>query len=221
MFSRKKQYFKERAKYVDLRKKLVEERSNLESVIDILHRSISVLKLKKHNLGILVGLDEKCTLCVDVIKETDGIGKLGCGHTFHINCLQSLVLLSDQYDRCPNCRKSFEVPNHYDIFLNMKKEIKILEERNVILLGENINNERRISTALNKNVGLKLDNEHMRHEHKKLKSKYSRVTDEMVKLTKKNKILKTTKNTELFLQNEELRLKVDKLEKDLLNIGYI
>ena len=75
-----------------------------------------------------------CSICLDVIENTDIVRILPCKHVFHRVCIRKWVDNSiDNYDcyKCPNCRYLIYVP---PTILKKRKE----KRRYVVLYYNNI-----------------------------------------------------------------------------------
>lgn len=207
MFTQKKKYLKDKEKYKNLRKNLVEEKNNLSNAIEILQHNISLLQIKKNNLLITLKQVEHCTICIDKITNTDNICKLDCGHIFHFNCLLTSILISDQYDKCPNCRKKYDLPSSYDIYTQLKKNNKLLQEESDILLLENHYYKVQFETTSNLYSKLNIKIHIMKDNIYNLENRNIKLNLEIEKL-------KGIKLTELYLENEKLRIQNDYLIKN-------
>nr|CAD1823438.1 unnamed protein product [Ananas comosus var. bracteatus] len=47
------------------------------------------------------GTERKCSICQEEYEEEDEMGRLGCGHTFHVYCIKQWL---SQKNACPVCK---------------------------------------------------------------------------------------------------------------------
>ncbi|OAO96544.1 hypothetical protein AXX17_AT4G00090 [Arabidopsis thaliana] len=53
--------------------------------------------------------DKICCICQDGFQKRAGVGKLNCGHNFHVNCVKPWILTKKQ---CPVCQKTADDDEH-------------------------------------------------------------------------------------------------------------
>ncbi|KAL9858862.1 putative transcription factor C2H2 family [Arabidopsis thaliana] len=53
--------------------------------------------------------DKICCICQDRFQRRAGVGKLNCGHNFHINSVKPWILTKKQ---CPVCQKTADDDEH-------------------------------------------------------------------------------------------------------------
>src|SRR5574343_860319 len=71
------------------------------------------------------GVKGKCCICLENITN-QAMAILGCGHKFHLFCINEVIVKSPQYNLCPTCRNEFQTPNL--LVENEKKINHILKE---------------------------------------------------------------------------------------------
>ncbi|KAM7267956.1 hypothetical protein ACFE04_010122 [Oxalis oulophora] len=64
-------------------------------------RKIKHLNLNDSPTKLQVHVDKKCTVCQFEYEEGEEIGKLDCGHSFHISCIRQWL---GQKNSCPVCK---------------------------------------------------------------------------------------------------------------------
>jgi hypothetical protein len=72
-----------------------------EDEINCCLRKIKPLNLNDPPSKLQVHFDKKCTICQFEYEEGEEMGKLDCGHTFHILCIKQWL---EQKNSCPVCK---------------------------------------------------------------------------------------------------------------------
>lgn len=89
-----------------------------------------------------------CTICLEQIINNNV--KLKCSHEFHLHCLVSVILNTNKFNECPNCRTIFKVPNTAREI--HKKDTKINElEYNINLCNSEIKHLEKILKKMKTN----------------------------------------------------------------------
>ncbi|XP_020597110.1 probable E3 ubiquitin-protein ligase RHG1A [Phalaenopsis equestris] len=64
----------------------------------------SIRKLNRSiydKLFLSTDMERKCSICQEEYEAEDEVGKLGCGHSYHIHCVRKWLL---QKNTCPVCK---------------------------------------------------------------------------------------------------------------------
>ena len=56
--------------------------------------------------GVAKNTGEECSICLEIIEESDAVYQVECAHEFHAACLKRWVLERAQ---CPTCRRDCHV----------------------------------------------------------------------------------------------------------------
>jgi hypothetical protein len=67
----------------------------------------AVLKGKDLPLQSFTMNQDSCTICLEVVKDSDNIRPLPCSHMFHQQCFDEWFWTTNQPNKCPLCRTDF------------------------------------------------------------------------------------------------------------------
>jgi len=82
-------------------------------------------KFQKLSNNNVIKKESMCTICLEDI--TNNNVKLDCSHEFHFHCLVSIIINTNNFNQCPNCRQMFKVPNVAFEINKKDRKIKTLE----------------------------------------------------------------------------------------------
>ena len=105
---------------------------------------------------------DKCAICLDEINLENSVVTLLCKHQYHLNCLFKMLNSSQQFNKCPLCRKQFKISNDIKKQIlykqNLEKEFKVLSNEYHKILIENNSLRRQINQKILKENLLNQEN---------------------------------------------------------------